>query len=93
MKDFQSFDSGSSPGPRIELPRTRRSGHSVCIVRARRVIGVKDGNGMGLGLEEHPLKGPAHFHPPFGGWNGGCLTESFAGIRLRLNDDGLHLKM
>jgi hypothetical protein len=91
MKDFQSFDSGSSPGPRIGLTRTRRSVYPVCIVRARGVVRVKDRNGMGLGFEEHPLKGPAHFDPTLGGWNGCRLTEPFAGIRLRLNDNGLHL--
>jgi hypothetical protein len=93
MKDFQSFDSGSSPDSRIELPRTNRFSHSLRIIRPSRMVRLEGSDCMSLRLEQHPLKRPAHFDPSFGRGNLALVLKPFPGIFLGLDDDGLHLKM
>ena len=93
MKDFQSFDSGSSPDSRIELPRTNRFSHSLCIVSSSRAVRLEGSDCMSLRLEQHPLKRPGHLDPPFGCGNLALVLKPFTGIFLGLDDDGLHLKM
>lgn len=84
---------GSSPTPHNVLVRSRRAAHTLRIGSPRGLVCLKRSHRMGLGLEEHPLEGPAHLNPALCRGNLRLLLKPFTGILFGLNDDVLHLKM